>query len=240
MKERLTGAIILVALIVLLVPELLTGPPRRKPAGAPPAGTTVAAAPMHSYTLPLGPGARAAAQRLTVPVAGSGARAPGAPAPSAQTPAAPLPVPAAKPAPTPEVETEAKPQIPPQAPSQVPHSVTPPTRPAATVHRAAPVRRPVRAAPQRRPPRPAPPVRRRARSAGHWTVQLGVFAVHADALRLAGRARAKGFGVRLAPLRLRGRLLWRVTGQAEPTRAAALQLARRFERAGLRGDLLHQ
>ena len=31
MKERLTGAIILVALIVLLVPELLTGPVRSAP-----------------------------------------------------------------------------------------------------------------------------------------------------------------------------------------------------------------
>jgi hypothetical protein len=59
-------------------------------------------------------------------------------------------------------------------------------------------------------------------------------------LRLAGRVRAKGFGVRLAPLRIRGRLLWRVTAQAEPTRAAALQLARRLGRAGLRGDLLRQ
>jgi DedD protein len=61
-KERLTGAIILVALIVLLVPELLTGPIRMRP--APAAAATAAAvdsgsaahgeAPLRSYTMTLG------------------------------------------------------------------------------------------------------------------------------------------------------------------------------------------
>jgi cell division septation protein DedD len=62
-KERLTGAIILVALIVLLVPELLTGPVRAKSAAAlssTPAIASIAAAqrvheqPLRSYTLTLG------------------------------------------------------------------------------------------------------------------------------------------------------------------------------------------
>jgi cell division septation protein DedD len=238
-KERLTGAIILVALIVLLVPELLTGPPRTKTAGAPPAGTTVAAAPVQSYTLPLGPGARAAAQRLTAPAAGS----PGAATPpsathasSAQPSAAPTPVPAAHPAPPPEIRSEAKPKVQAHAQPQVQPSV----RPRVTPRRTAPVHRPVRSVPLRHPRHPAARTARRAPTGGHWTVQLGVFAVHADALRLAGRVRAKGFGVHLTPLRIRGRLLWRVTAQTEPTRAAALQLARRLGRAGLRGDLLRQ
>ena len=60
MKERLTGAIILVALIVLLVPELLTGPIRMRPARA--AAATAAPAgsaahgepPLRSYTMTLG------------------------------------------------------------------------------------------------------------------------------------------------------------------------------------------
>ncbi len=64
MKERLTGAIILVALMVLLVPELLTGPIRTKSAPnasattsiAPPvvAGRPHAEPPLRSYTLTLG------------------------------------------------------------------------------------------------------------------------------------------------------------------------------------------
>ncbi|HEV3180197.1 MAG TPA: hypothetical protein VGZ05_06985, partial [Steroidobacteraceae bacterium] len=52
MKERLTGAIILVALIVLWVPELLTGPIRSAPRAAaptPPAGEP----PLRSYTINL-------------------------------------------------------------------------------------------------------------------------------------------------------------------------------------------
>ena len=50
MKERLTGAIILVALLVLLVPELLTGPGSFKMA-AKPAGAE--GAPLRSYTIDL-------------------------------------------------------------------------------------------------------------------------------------------------------------------------------------------
>ena len=53
MKERLTGAILLVALIVLLVPELLTGPIR----SAPRAAAVASAAeepPLRSYTIKLG------------------------------------------------------------------------------------------------------------------------------------------------------------------------------------------
>jgi DedD protein len=64
-KERLTGAIILVALIVLLVPELLTGPIRLRPAPAAAATAATAAAvgaggaahgeaPLRSYTMTLG------------------------------------------------------------------------------------------------------------------------------------------------------------------------------------------
>jgi cell division septation protein DedD len=48
-KERLTGAIILVALLVLLVPELLTGPESLQPAR--PAG--VGGPPLRSYTIDL-------------------------------------------------------------------------------------------------------------------------------------------------------------------------------------------
>ena len=52
MKERLTGAIILVALIVLLVPELLTGPVHSAPR-ATAAASSVEEAPLRSYTIKL-------------------------------------------------------------------------------------------------------------------------------------------------------------------------------------------
>jgi cell division septation protein DedD len=84
-KERLTGAIILVALIVLLVPELLTGPIRTK--SAPAASATRAEAPLRSYTLTLGAPRPADAAPAT---------------PAAQTPVQPAPVPAAT---TPHADT---------------------------------------------------------------------------------------------------------------------------------------
>ncbi|HYX73399.1 MAG TPA: SPOR domain-containing protein [Steroidobacteraceae bacterium] len=52
MKERLTGAIILVALIVLLVPELLTGPVRSAPRTAAVA-SSIEEPPLRSYTIKL-------------------------------------------------------------------------------------------------------------------------------------------------------------------------------------------
>jgi DedD protein len=52
-KERLTGAIILVALIVLLVPELLTGPVRSAPRANPVASSSEEP-PLRSYTIKLG------------------------------------------------------------------------------------------------------------------------------------------------------------------------------------------
>jgi len=51
-KERLTGAIILVALIVLLVPELLTGPVRSAPRGYAVA-SSAEEPPLRSYTIKL-------------------------------------------------------------------------------------------------------------------------------------------------------------------------------------------
>ena len=49
-KERLTGAIILVVLIVTLVPELLSGPKHKVNAEASPA---LEGPPQHSYTIDL-------------------------------------------------------------------------------------------------------------------------------------------------------------------------------------------
>jgi DedD protein len=53
-KERLTGALILVALLVILVPEMLSGPETSTAAGdAPPARPATEGPPLRSYTLDL-------------------------------------------------------------------------------------------------------------------------------------------------------------------------------------------
>ena len=118
MKERLTGAIILVALIVLLVPEFLRGPVKSAP-------RTVAAsaeeAPLRSVTINLGddtPARSSAAQpQPSAPQPLAAAANPAAPptstepAPPAPTPPPPLPVPA----PAPKAVPAAAPTPPPAA-----------------------------------------------------------------------------------------------------------------------------
>ena len=95
MKERLTGAIILVALIVLLVPELLTGPIKSAPAVP---ASQAEDPPLRSYTINLGEDAQAAAQPAPQPLP------PAAPAPAPSAPATPPP-----PAPAATPEPKAKP-----------------------------------------------------------------------------------------------------------------------------------
>jgi DedD protein len=108
-KERLTGAIILVALIVLLVPALLTGPIRSLPraSGASAAGTAEQPA-LRSYTIHLADdahtrtAAHASGPEQPAPVAASAdapapnavAVAPAAGAPPTAAPAASAPPPA--------------------------------------------------------------------------------------------------------------------------------------------------
>ena len=234
MKERLTGAVILVALIVLLVPELLTGPLRDRSATAPaersgqalrrlpaapataPAGgiASQAGMPVRSYTLRL-----TNAAVLSGGADGDGAAPRGQPAPAAS--AAPV----------------AAPVIPPVAPSPAVALGAAAAHPAAQAGSA-------HAAP--RPPRQARPVAARSaaseRPAAHpsraWVVQLGYFSVHANALRLARRLRQKGVRVRITPSRVRGRVLWRVWAGPLSSRAAAAHLARRLRSIGLRGEVL--
>jgi len=106
-KERLTGAVILVALIVLLVPELLTGPVRSAPRTAAVA-SSIEDPPLRSYTIKLAdePHARG------VSMGGAPEQpAPLPPAPAATMTAAPVPQAAearmSAPAPSPSATTAA-------------------------------------------------------------------------------------------------------------------------------------
>jgi DedD protein len=99
-KERLTGAIILVALIVLLVPELLTGPIRSAPRAAA-AASSAEEPPLRSYTIKLADDAHVRSV--------SNSSGPEQPAP---LPAAPLPQ---TPEPTPSAAAQAPPSETPAA-----------------------------------------------------------------------------------------------------------------------------
>lgn len=103
LKERLTGAAILVALIVLIVPEIFRDRRGRPPPTAPPAGDAAAS---HSYTIELG-GARAAPGALPPShpaptlAASAASAAPAAPVKPAvpEKPTLPTPVPQVRPSP---------------------------------------------------------------------------------------------------------------------------------------------
>jgi cell division septation protein DedD len=92
-KERLTGAIILVALIVLLVPELLGGPVRSAPRAAAVA-SSAEEPPLRSYTINLaedarsrGSGAQTSGPQPPAPVAPAGGPAADTAATPGSTPA---------------------------------------------------------------------------------------------------------------------------------------------------------
>jgi cell division septation protein DedD len=122
-KERLTGGVILVVLLVLLVPELLTGP---RPA-PPPTPAQPDQAPLRSYTMDLGesPHARApvaaSTTATTAPTATNATVATPAPAARAVVPSS-----APEPAPLPPAAS---------APALSAHSgAPPPAQPPATEH----------------------------------------------------------------------------------------------------------
>lgn len=81
MKERLTGALILVALLVILVPEILPGPVADRSAGEEVPAPAADGPPLRTYSLELGtsgdragPGQSALAPQAVLPVAATASR----------------------------------------------------------------------------------------------------------------------------------------------------------------------
>ena len=173
-KERLVGASILVVLIVLIVPELLSGP---APAPAGPKLPVSAPEPVRNVTVDLATAKAPALEPAMDPAA------PGAAAASAATAAVP---PAAGPPPM----TAAVP-----AATGVPSTTSGPS--AATAQRAVPSE-PLESAPPA--PTTAPAAGAKSAAAMHgWTVQLGSFASRANADKLARQVKGQGFSVFVSP-----------------------------------------
>ena len=209
MKERLTGAIILVALIVLLVPELLTGPIRTKAASAafrPATPTGYPEAPVRSYTL-----------TLTAP-------------PSHETGGSPAGQAPAQPADSHPESTPSSQGLQPQTPPTV---TAPPQSSARVSPQSAGIGPDLQAEKSA-----AHSSRREAGSSGGWAVQLGSFASRANAERLARSLTRKGFHMSVSPARAGSRTLWRVRAGPAHDRAGAMRLATRLRGLGHRGELL--
>ena len=215
-KERLTGAIIVVALIVLLVPELLTGPVH--PGSASVASNSGEEPALRSYTINLSDEARARAQ--------AGTSGPEMPQPGNQE-AAPAAMPSPGPAPAGAAPTplSASPQSTPATPTPNHSAAIPASTQKATPH-------PSKAA------HSSAPAARAASSGGGWMVQLGVFASRENAEHLAQEMKAKGFKASVSDVTGSGRHLYRVRVGPAADRAAAQELLGRLRSTGRSGTVV--
>ena len=215
MKERLTGAIILVALIVLLVPELLTGPIRSAPRVAGIATRAAGEPPLRSYTINLAEDAHA--HGVATPPSG----------PEQPAPLAPV-APAASPSNAQAGTSEAAPQSAPDTAPAAPAAQAPPAAPSAS---ATP---PIAAASS---PTPPPAAAVAGAAVGAWMVQLGSFASRTNAEHLARQVRAQGFTASVSQ-GSSGRRLYRVRVGPVRDRAAANALARKLSASGHSGAIV--
>jgi DedD protein len=221
-KERLIGASILVALVVLVVPELLSGP---KPNAAP-APTLAAAAPepIRNVTVDLTtskppvnselePGAPQAAAGAATPSAASAANLPAAQ--SSAPSAAATPTPSASPIPAPRGSAASN-----SAPSSV--AAKSPINPAAA-HRVAVESKAVSPT-----------------SSGlrFWSVQLGSFASRANADNLTRQVKGQGFSVFVLPGGSGNSVRYRVRVGPLSDRESAERMATKLKSLGHVGSLV--
>ena len=209
-KQRLTGAIILVALFVLLVPELLTGPKSANRAATPEEEG------LRRYTID-----------LSAPTPGN--------APAAQPDVA-LPAVAGHPS-NAERAVPGEPAVPETAAPEeaaVPEATAAP-RTAAPATAAPPAAAPV---PAPTAPRPAPTRQEAPPAKGSFVVQLGSFGSRDNAERLVRDMTAKGFATFIAPITTNGRELYRVRVGPTRDRASAEALASQLKRVGQSGSIV--
>jgi len=209
-KQRLTGAIILVALFVLLVPELLKGPGDAQPESQPAADEglrryTIELDSQRGAANPMAPAAdpavnlppvAAPAERANERVAPGEAAAPGASQAQVSQPTNP-------------VVTQSRPAAAPEAPAAAP---TAPARPVRTE------------------PVPLQP--------GSFVVQLGTFSKRDNADRLVRDMTAKGFAAFVTPTTSNGHELYRVRVGPTRDRAGAEALAAQLKRVGQSGSIV--
>ncbi len=211
LKERLVGAAVLVAVAVILIPEMLSGPSDRKVEGS---GGERAAEEggVRTYTIDLGDRARSGANEAGV---------------SAEATAATV---EQTPAPPPEIVPEARAPVAAPVPEKKP-VMTGPAVAAAPEPR--PEERPVSAvkAPQTSSPPPAP-----ARSSGGqaqpWVVQIGSFAKQATAEKLSQDLKQRGYASFVVPFKPGAQTLYRVRVGPMKARGDADAIVQKLKREG--------
>ena len=224
LKERLTGAAILVALVVLIVPELFHGDIAGR-ASKDSAGNE--GPPLRSYTIDLG-GSRSEPMQITTPAPRPPPVTP-APAPAAITDASSSVAPPATPSATATVATPT-PTTPIPAATASAHAPAQAAAPPHTSTQVATTHTAAHAATQPAAHKGASSTVATATDAD-WSVQLGLFAQRANAEHMLHDAQAKGFTASLSKPDAKGRYRVRVAGIAN--RSAALTLVARMHAAGL-------
>ena len=217
-KERLVGASILVVLIVLIVPELLSGPPSPAPARVGPRLPVSAPEPVRNVTVDLATSKAPTAE----PAAAED------PASSAERPEA-RSADAASAADGADASTGNGANAAP--PADTPASGTPP--PAAAPRTPSPVALETGAPVPTSASAPKPTVGGRA-----WAVQLGSFASHANADKLMRQLKSQGFSVYVVPGGSGPSLRYRVRIGPMPDRGAAAQAAAKLKSLGQTASLV--
>ena len=210
-KERLVGASILAVLIVLVVPELLSGPVPlpatfRLPANAP--------EPVRNVTVDLATSKAPEPPTLDAPAASTAAASTAAASSVAVSSAAASSDAASSAAATPSAAAPASPS-----------AAAPASSPAAATSSA-----PVEIA---QPPPTSPATAAKPATAGHtWAVQLGSFVSRENADKLARQLRAQGFAVYVSPGGSGSSLRYRVRIGPMPDRAVAAQTVAKLKSLG--------
>jgi DedD protein len=208
-KERLVGASILVVLIVLIVPELLSGPAPVPATSRLPARLPASAPEPRNVIVDLGNGKAQATAPPSDSVAG--------PAASAPSPVATVPSPAAS-APSPAAT------VPAAGPAES-STGEPATAPAALENAPA---HPTSLATAGKP----------AKSGHSWAVQLGSFASRENADKLAHQLKAQGFAVYISPSGSGASSRYRVRVGPMADRGAATQTVAKLKSVGHVGSLV--
>ena len=209
LKARLIGAAVLVAVAVLLIPELLSGRKPVEPAGA----EGEAQRGTRTVVIDLGGGGARTAEPVEARTLG----------PSPAVPrASGGPVPAVAPEVAPSHETVA------QAPES--ERAKADSEPAAAAPEPA---APPTPAPEIASPAPAAPAAAQRATAGGWAVQVGAFSSAATANDLVRKLAADGYHAFVAPVQRGGKTLHRVRVGPQPDKAGAERTAGQLKAKGL-------
>lgn len=237
LKERLVGAGVLVLVVVLVLPELLSG---RRDSASPSATRDDEGVPLRAHEFVMGdaptPEEQAVEADTLQPDPTGGEVAGTLPAdetvPEAPAVAAAVP-PAAAPVAAPPAATQSPTQSPKQAATQAAtQAAPPPSAPAPATPKPAPA---VPKSPPPTVPKSVPEAAPPAATPSHlgaWVVQIGSFGTAQKAEQLVRDLRSRGFRAFTLPYTANGRTLHRVRVGPEQNRKVADDIARRLEALG--------